>query len=86
VGWYARALGRSDYAAGVLEVLGGRLAGCRDALDVGAGCGALAVPLAQRLDAVTALEPAPARFGRGAEPPSEFTRWGGRQSSCGAPG
>jgi FkbM family methyltransferase len=60
VAWYAHALGRSDYAARVLEILGGRLAGCRDALDVGAGCGALAVPLAQRLDAVTALEPAPA--------------------------
>jgi SAM-dependent methyltransferase len=33
---------------------------CRSALDVGAGFGALAVPLARRLLRVTALEPAPA--------------------------
>jgi hypothetical protein len=57
VAWYARALARSDYAARVLEVLGPRLDGCGDALDVGAGCGALAVPLGRRLAAVTALEP-----------------------------
>jgi SAM-dependent methyltransferase len=36
------------------------LAGCRTALDVGAGFGALTVPLARRLDHVTALEPSPA--------------------------
>ncbi len=60
VAWYARALERSDYAARVLAVLEPRLGGCRDALDVGAGCGALALPLARRLDAVTALEPEPA--------------------------
>jgi SAM-dependent methyltransferase len=60
VAWYARALARSDYAARVLEVLGPRLGGCGDALDVGAGCGALALPLARRLTGVTALEPAPA--------------------------
>jgi SAM-dependent methyltransferase len=35
------------------------LAGCRSALDVGAGFGALALPLARRLERVTALEPAP---------------------------
>jgi SAM-dependent methyltransferase len=33
---------------------------CRSALDVGAGFGALTLPLARRLDRVTALEPAPA--------------------------
>jgi len=60
VAWYARALATSDYAARVLEVLEPRLSGCGDALDVGAGCGALAVPLARRLGAVTALEPEPA--------------------------
>ena len=60
VAWYARALARSDYARRVLEVLGPDLERCRDALDVGAGCGALALPLARRLGAVTALEPAPA--------------------------
>ena len=39
---------------GVLEPI---LAECRDALDVGAGCGALALPLARRMESVTALEP-----------------------------
>ena len=33
------------------------LGGCRTALDVGAGFGALALPLARRLEAVTAMEP-----------------------------
>ncbi len=60
VAWYARALAKSDYAARVMEVLDPRLARCRDALDVGAGCGALTLPLARRLEAVTALEPEPA--------------------------
>ncbi|HET7876810.1 MAG TPA: class I SAM-dependent methyltransferase [Methylomirabilota bacterium] len=57
VAWYARALERSDYAARVLEVLGPYLGRCRDALDVGAGCGVLALPLARRLERVTAVEP-----------------------------
>jgi hypothetical protein len=60
VAWYARALARSDCARRVLGVLGPALAECEDALDVGAGCGALAVPLARRLRRVTALEPEPA--------------------------
>ena len=60
VRWYQRALARSDYAAAVLDALEPVLAGCRSALDVGAGCGALAIPLAGRLERVTALEPAPA--------------------------
>ncbi|HET8576911.1 MAG TPA: class I SAM-dependent methyltransferase [Methylomirabilota bacterium] len=60
MGWYARAVERGDYAARVLEVLEPILADCRDALDVGAGCGALSLPLARRLEAVTALEPTPA--------------------------
>ena len=60
VAWYARAAERGDYAARVLEVLEPALADCTDALDVGAGCGALTLPLARRLEAVTALEPSPA--------------------------
>lgn len=58
--WYARAVARSDYAERVLGVLEPLLAECTSALDVGAGCGALALPLATRLPTVTALEPAPA--------------------------
>lgn len=60
VGWYARAVARSDFAAKVLGAIGPALADCRDALDVGAGCGALALPLARRLERVTALEPSAA--------------------------
>ena len=60
VAWYQRALERSDYAEKVLGVLAPLLAECESALDVGAGCGALALPLAERLGRVTALEPAPA--------------------------
>jgi SAM-dependent methyltransferase len=63
VAWYRRALERSDYAEKVLAVLAPLLAGCETALDVGAGCGALALPLAERLGRVTAIEPAPAMAG-----------------------
>jgi hypothetical protein len=58
--WYRRAAERGDYAARVLAAIGRRLDACRTALDVGAGCGALAIPLARRLRSVTALEPSPA--------------------------
>lgn len=60
VAWYERASAGSDYAARVLEALAGVLAACRSVLDVGAGFGALALPLARRLDIVTAVEPSPA--------------------------
>lgn len=60
VGWYRRANERSDYADVVVAAAGDVLGGCRTALDVGAGFGALAVPLARRMERVTALEPAPA--------------------------
>ncbi len=68
--WYRRAAERGDYAARVLEAIGPRLGFCRTALDVGAGCGALAIPLARRLRAVTALEPSPAMA-------RELRRWTG---------
>ncbi|MBI2490713.1 MAG: methyltransferase domain-containing protein [Candidatus Rokubacteria bacterium] len=60
VAWYERANARSDYAPKVLAALADLLAGSTSALDVGAGFGALALPLARRGLAVTALEPAPA--------------------------
>jgi methylase of polypeptide subunit release factors len=60
VTWYRRAAERGAYAARVLDAIGPRLDSCGTALDVGAGCGALAVPLARRLREVTALEPSPA--------------------------
>lgn len=58
--WYERANARSDYAATVLAAAAPVLAGAASALDVGAGFGALALPLASRVARVTALEPAPA--------------------------
>lgn len=60
VAWYRRALARSDYAERVLGAVASLVADCATALDVGAGCGALALPLARRGLAVTAIEPAPA--------------------------
>jgi SAM-dependent methyltransferase len=60
VAWYARANARSDYAERVLAAAAPWLGGCRSALDVGAGFGALALPLARALERVTALEPSPA--------------------------
>lgn len=60
VAWYRRANARSDYAARVLAAAEPYLGGVATALDVGAGFGALAVPLARRVARVTALEPAPA--------------------------
>jgi SAM-dependent methyltransferase len=60
VAWCQRALARSDYATRVLAAITPQLAGTASVLDVGAGCGALALPLAERIPQVTALEPAPA--------------------------
>jgi FkbM family methyltransferase len=60
VTWYRRAAERGDYAPRVIEAIGPALDSCHTALDVGAGCGALAIPLAHRLQDLTALEPAPA--------------------------
>lgn len=60
VAWYARANARSDYAERVLGAAASWLGGCRSALDVGAGFGALALPMARALGRVTALEPSPA--------------------------
>ncbi len=58
VAWYQRALARSDYATRILGAIDLQLAGITSVLDVGAGCGALALPLAERIPRGTALEPA----------------------------
>jgi SAM-dependent methyltransferase len=60
VAWYQRANARSDYAERVFAAIPDLLERSRTALDVGAGFGALAVPLARRLERVTAVEPSPA--------------------------
>jgi SAM-dependent methyltransferase len=60
VAWYQRAMERSDYPARVLGAIEPLLADTGSVLDVGAGSGALALPLAGWVPRVTALEPAPA--------------------------
>ncbi len=55
--WYQRAIARSNYADRVLDAIRPLLDDCATALDVGAGPGALTIPLARRLDRVTAVEP-----------------------------
>jgi SAM-dependent methyltransferase len=50
----------SSFPAQAIRALDPLLIGCRSVLDVGAGVGALAVPLAKSVEAVTALEPSPA--------------------------
>ncbi len=50
----------SDFPAQTLKALEPVLAECRSVLDVGAGVGALTLPLARAVERVTALEPSPA--------------------------
>jgi SAM-dependent methyltransferase len=59
VAWFERAQLRSDYAERVIEASANVLAGAASLVDVGAGFGALALPLARRMARVTALEPTP---------------------------
>jgi len=61
--WFNQAVQISDFPAQTLKALEPILVGCWSALDVGAGVGALTVPLARSVEEVTALEPAPAMLG-----------------------
>lgn len=58
--WYSEALKMSDYAEKALGVLEGKVRQKDTVLDIGAGCGALALPLASRAKLVTAIEPSDA--------------------------
>lgn len=58
--WYNEALKVSDYPEKAMEALSPLLRGCHSVLDVGAGCGALSIPLARVVEEVTALDPSPA--------------------------
>ncbi len=57
--WFNQAVQISNFPAQTLKALEPILVGCRSVLDVGAGVGALTVPLARSVEAVTALEPSP---------------------------
>lgn len=57
---FSQAIQQSDFPARAIKALEPALADCRSVLDIGAGVGALTVPLAKRVERVTALEPSPA--------------------------
>jgi SAM-dependent methyltransferase len=58
--WFNQAVQISDFPAQTLKALHPILIGCQSVLDVGAGVGALTIPLAKSVETVTAVEPSPA--------------------------
>jgi SAM-dependent methyltransferase len=56
--WFRQAIQQSEFPARIVDALEPVLRGCRSVLDVGAGVGALTIPLAKNVPHVTALEPA----------------------------
>jgi SAM-dependent methyltransferase len=54
--WYTEGLRHSDYAKKVVGVIEPIVQGCSSLLDVGAGCGALCIPLARAFDEIVALD------------------------------
>jgi SAM-dependent methyltransferase len=57
--WFSQAIEVSHFPARTLDALAPLLVDCRSVLDVGAGVGALTIPLAKSVERVTALEPSP---------------------------
>lgn len=55
--WYNEALKYSNFPLKILEIMVPLIKGCRTVLDIGAGCGALTIPLAREVEKVSALEP-----------------------------
>ena len=58
--WYRKGLRFSQFPEKVLSFILPRTEGALTYLDVGAGCGTLAIPLAEKGKSVTALDPSPA--------------------------
>jgi SAM-dependent methyltransferase len=54
--WYSEGLRHSDYAEKVVGVIRPKIVGCSSMLDLGAGCGALCIPLASELNRIVALD------------------------------
>ncbi len=59
-GWYRRALDYSNFPEVVLSFILPRTEDSKTFIDVGCGCGTLAIPLAKAGKRVTALDPSPA--------------------------
>ena len=55
--WYCRAIEKSNYPKKAVAALTPLLRECGSLLDIGAGCGALSLPLARKVRVVTAIEP-----------------------------
>jgi hypothetical protein len=55
--WYCSAVDTSNYPRKTVTALAPLLRKCGSVIDLGAGCGALSLPIAQKVRRVTALEP-----------------------------
>jgi SAM-dependent methyltransferase len=60
--WYSRAVDGSNYPANAVKALRELLKECESVLDIGAGCGALSIPIAKKVKRVTAVEPSKCMF------------------------
>jgi hypothetical protein len=55
--WYCKAIEQSNYPQKAIAALSPLLKKCDSVMDIGAGCGALSIPIALRVKKVTAIEP-----------------------------
>jgi cyclopropane fatty-acyl-phospholipid synthase-like methyltransferase len=55
--WYCRAIEQSNYPEKTVAALAPLLRRCKSVIDIGAGCGALSIPIARKVEKVTAIEP-----------------------------
>ena len=55
--WYCRAIEHSNYPQKAVNALAPLLKKCESVIDIGAGCGALSIPIAGKVKKVTAVEP-----------------------------
>jgi len=55
--WYCRAIEQSNYPQKAVTTLFPLLRTCDSVIDIGAGCGALSIPIARLVKRVTAIEP-----------------------------